>query len=508
MLPRGYTFLAAAGLLVVSSSPSSKVASFSLVTAPTTNPFRRATDINNVRSSSCSVAPSLTSTTATALFVKRIDSDEDYEQARTQFESMWTKQTRKQIVDPHQMRQYQDLLRQRHQQELRLLQSLEHSDSAVKDLIQLWSTHVIPPRGYDKSSLEPTSTTMTNDPTSEAAAAPNTLVRLQPSTLHPTTTDNTHAHANNHDDNEHTLLQLAQTHPEWAEPCLRLAALYWRNNQALPAYEWSLKGLENQPYHFVSSTMFMLLSIQQGHQAEVEYWSNMRLPKTFGPKRSQWVQRAIYECQDRFQNQSAEIQQILNDLSGKQQVATKQKKPNLESYVTVSAEMPIPERHPYGTGIHTNSGWAFSQPLQGADPNSLSPGSIGGPSSSIDYRGGGGAGAPHPNPGLSPFSGSFSPRPSSEASPLGGLAEPWHAPNNHHFRMRSEASTGPSSHAHFGGPSSAMPVRGDDGYVPPPPRQEHHHHHQIQPQQQQSSSSSSYWELEGLDDSGAANAWQ
>jgi hypothetical protein len=235
------------------------------------------------------------------------DSLEDLEAARKSFEKMWQHQRRQESVNPADLRHYYSVLSKRHEQEIRLLRRLEFSDDAVHDLLKLWGTTIVPPRGYQPGDYEQDGhkASQVQLDVQFASAAPNTMLTLDPDYLHPKSPETQQEYE------AIQVAQLARLYPGWAEPQLRLAAYHHRRGETCPAYDYALRGLEAQPYHFASSTMFLLLSIQGNHGSEVEYWERMRLPKVFGPQRSEFVRRALHECRDRFATQSSEIRKVL-----------------------------------------------------------------------------------------------------------------------------------------------------------------------------------------------------
>jgi hypothetical protein len=238
-------------------------------------------------------------------FPAAFDNLDQLESARKAFEKLWVQQHRQETVNPADLQQYYSLLNKRHEQEIRLIKRLEFSDDAVKELLKLWSTTLVPPVGYGPTkSGDPLETKATTP--KFATATPNTMLTLDAEFLHAKSPPE-------QQDREATeLMALAEQHPDWAEPRLRLAAYHHRRGEVLQAYEWALKGLEIQPYHFVSSTIFLLLSIQQQHDAEIEYWERMRLPTGFGSRRTAWVQRALHECHERYESQASDIRKILD----------------------------------------------------------------------------------------------------------------------------------------------------------------------------------------------------
>jgi tetratricopeptide (TPR) repeat protein len=227
------------------------------------------------------------------------------ESARKAFEKLWVQQHRQETVNPADLQQYYSMLNKRHEQEVRLIKRLEFSDDAVKELLKLWSTTIVPPVGYGPMKTGDQIDSKATTP-KFATATPNTMLTLDAEFLHAKSPDD------QQDREAIELIALAEQHPDWAEPRLRLAAYHHRRGEVLQAYEWALKGLEIQPYHFVSSTIFLLLSIQQQHDAEIEYWERMRLPTGFGSRRTAWVLRALHECHERYESQASDIRKILD----------------------------------------------------------------------------------------------------------------------------------------------------------------------------------------------------
>src|SRR3569623_920747 len=127
-----------------SLTPCALLVSSSLFFLPTTA-FLAPTVRNSVASTSTASSPLTSSTSTTSLATQRFDSLEDYEEARASFESLWKKQHIKELQQqmeqhPEKLQQRYNMLKERYEREMRLLKSLEQSDDAVPDLLQLWST--------------------------------------------------------------------------------------------------------------------------------------------------------------------------------------------------------------------------------------------------------------------------------------------------------------------------------------------------------------------------------
>lgn len=196
--------------------------------------------------------------------IKSSDSLEDLELVRSSFEELWNVQVSEHREDT--------LARQRQRRELELLRSLLDSDDSIDPLIVLWSSE---PDGAGSISLN---------------LDVNGMSRPQIAS------------------EERQLRCIAEAHPDWTEPYIRLSAILFIQDRIYESYEYALKALDLKPWHFAIPHLFICLSIAQGNFGQALYWGRMKLPRlsrSRSQRRRAWVDRALQQALDRLELEEA-----------------------------------------------------------------------------------------------------------------------------------------------------------------------------------------------------------
>ena len=98
----------------------------------------------------------------------------------------------------------------------------------------------------------------------------------------------------------HRLEDLCRIYPQWAEPKVRLALLYYFKGEVQWSHELALMALNLKPWHFELYPLLVMICLRQGDKVEAIRWARRALPHKLGRRRTQWVQKAVELAQQEW----------------------------------------------------------------------------------------------------------------------------------------------------------------------------------------------------------------
>lgn len=178
------------------------------------------------------------------------------------------------------------------EREIKLLKSLYHSDAAVGELINMWTTE------HGDSHAE------TLWSVQEQTAARRAQEKTHTSTLARLT--RVHDEEPNVEEifveEEARLSTMIKESPGWAEPFAQLAAIYYCKGKLNEAKRMARQAMELKPWHIEAPYILAHISKKANDQRQASYWSKMAMPPLTGckEKRRQWVEYAVTEAQKKL----------------------------------------------------------------------------------------------------------------------------------------------------------------------------------------------------------------
>jgi hypothetical protein len=179
--------------------------------------------------------------------------------------------------------------RKHRQLEIRLLQSLRHSDEAIDELMALW---------MQASAIEAASAKYNDySPDEDDDVVEYTLAQTKGAVLALHWMDNQcdRRHA------ELTLRELIKQYPTWTEPPARLALLLFYNGRYAESYKFNQVVLGMKPWHFEALQLQVLLFLVSSDRAGAIWAARCGLPPLHqAKKRQSWIQKAVAMASDQL----------------------------------------------------------------------------------------------------------------------------------------------------------------------------------------------------------------
>jgi len=159
--------------------------------------------------------------------------------------------------------------RHRRELEIELLESLRHTDDAVDELMHLWMCEHTAEEAATLEAME--------------QSCSSGLVR-----------------------EERELRRMIDENPHWAEPRVRLAALYFFKGETDESYRTALEAQKIKPWHFEIVPLLIMLSLRQEDMSQALFWARSGLPhlrdgRPPSKRRREWVDRAVAKAREQWE---------------------------------------------------------------------------------------------------------------------------------------------------------------------------------------------------------------